>query len=39
MIESWRTGLNRMFSSCREYGIKELELLEIEDNFAGVYVK
>ncbi|MBS5145767.1 ATP-binding protein [Enterocloster sp.] len=28
MIESWGTGIKRMFSSCREYGIKEPELLK-----------
>lgn len=33
IIESWGTGIKRMFSSCREYGIKEPELLEIGDSF------
>lgn len=33
IIESWGTGIKRMFSSCREYGIREPELLEIGDNF------
>ncbi|RRD94598.1 hypothetical protein EII17_07390 [Clostridiales bacterium COT073_COT-073] len=32
-IESWGTGIQRMFSSCREYGIREPELLEIGDSF------
>lgn len=33
IIESWGTGIRRMFSSCREYGIREPELLEIGDSF------
>ena len=33
IIESWGTGIKRMFSSCKEYGIKEPELLEIGDSF------
>ena len=33
IIESWGTGIKRMFSSCREYGIEEPELLEIGDSF------
>lgn len=33
IIESWGTGIKRMFSSCREYGIREPELLEIGDGF------
>lgn len=33
IIESWGTGVKRMFSSCREYGIKEPELKEIGDSF------
>lgn len=33
IIESWGTGIKRMFSSCKEYGIRELELLEIGDSF------
>lgn len=33
IIESWGTGIKRMFSSCREYGIREPELLEIGDCF------
>lgn len=33
IIESWGTGIKRMFSSCREYGIREPELLEIGDSF------
>lgn len=32
-IESWGTGIKRMFSSCKEYGIREPELLEIGDSF------
>lgn len=27
IIESWGTGIKRMFSSCKEYGIREPELL------------
>ncbi len=33
IIESWGTGIKRMFSSCKEYGIKEPKLLEIGDSF------
>lgn len=33
IIESWGTGIKRMYSSCREYGIREPELLEIGDSF------
>jgi predicted HTH transcriptional regulator len=33
MIESWGTGIRRMFSLCKEYGIKEPELLEVGDSF------
>lgn len=33
IIESWGTGIKRMFSSCKEYGIREPELLEIGDSF------
>lgn len=33
LIESWGTGIKRMFSCCREYGIREPELLEIGDSF------
>ena len=33
IIESWGTGIKRMYHSCREYGIKEPELLEIGDSF------
>lgn len=33
IIESWGTGIKRMFSSCKEYGIREAELLEIGDSF------
>ena len=33
IIESWGTGIKRMFSSCREYGIREPELIEIGDSF------
>ena len=33
IIESWGTGIKRMFSACREYGIREPELLEIGDSF------
>ena len=33
IIESWGTGVKRMFSSCREYGIKEPELKEIGESF------
>lgn len=33
IIESWGTGIKRMFSSCREYGVREPELLEIGDSF------
>lgn len=33
IIESWGTGIKRMFSSCQEYGIREPELLEIGDSF------
>lgn len=33
IIESWGTGIKRMFSSCEEYGVKEPELLEIGDSF------
>ena len=32
IIESWGTGIKRMFSSCKEYGIREPELLEIGDS-------
>lgn len=30
---SWGTDIKRFFSSCKEYGIRELELLEIGDSF------
>ena len=33
LIECWGTGIKRMFSCCREYGIREPELLEIGDSF------
>ena len=33
IIESWGTGIKRMFCSCREYGVREPELLEIGDSF------
>ena len=33
IIESWGTGIKRIMSSCREYGIKEPEFLEIGDSF------
>ena len=33
IIESWGTGIKRMFSSCKEYGIRKPELLEIGDSF------
>lgn len=33
IIESWGTGIKRMYSSCKEYGIREPELLEIGDSF------
>ncbi len=33
IIESWGTGIKRMFSSCKEYGVREPELLEIGDSF------
>lgn len=33
IIESWGTGIKRMFSSCKEYGVAEPELLEIGDSF------
>jgi predicted HTH transcriptional regulator len=33
MIESWGTGIRRMFSICKEYGIREPELLELGDSF------
>lgn len=33
IIESWGTGIKRMFSSCKEYRIREPELLEIGDSF------
>ncbi len=33
IIESWGTGIKRKFSSCKEYGIREPELLEIGDSF------
>ena len=33
IIESWGTGIKRMFSSCKEYGVREPELLEIGDCF------
>lgn len=33
IIESWGTGIKRMFSSCKEYGIREPELVEIGDSF------
>lgn len=33
IIESWGTGIKRMFSSCREYGVRDPELLEIGDSF------
>lgn len=33
IIESWGTGIKRMISSCKEYGIREPELLEIGDSF------
>ncbi len=33
IIESWGTGIKRMISSCKEYGIREPEFLEIGDSF------
>ena len=33
IIESWGTGIKRMFSSCKEYGVREPELLEVGDSF------
>ena len=33
IIESWGTGIKRMFSPCKEYGVREPELLEIGDSF------
>lgn len=33
IIESWGTEIKRMISSCKEYGIREPELLEIGDSF------
>ncbi len=33
IIESWGTGIKRMIVSCREYGVREPEFLEIGDNF------
>lgn len=33
IIESWGTGIKRMFSSCKEYGVREPELLEIGNSF------
>ncbi len=33
IIENWGTGIKRMFSSCKEYGIREPELLELGDSF------
>lgn len=33
IIESWGTGIKRMFNSCKEYGVREPELLEIGDSF------
>lgn len=33
IIESWGTGIKRMFSSCKDYGIREPELLELGDSF------
>ena len=33
IIESWGTRIKRMISSCKEYGIREPELLEIGDSF------
>ena len=33
IIESWGTGIKRIFTSCREYGHKEPELLEKGDSF------
>lgn len=33
IIESWGTGIKRIVSSCREYGLKEPEFLEIGDSF------
>lgn len=33
IIESWGTGIKRMFHSCKEYGIREPELQEIGDSF------
>lgn len=34
IIENWGTSIKRMFSSCKEYGIREPELLEIGDSFS-----
>lgn len=33
IIENWGTGIKRMIESCKEYGIREPELLEIGDSF------
>ena len=33
IVESWGTGIRRMFNACKEYGVREPELLEIGDSF------
>ena len=33
IIKNWGNGIKRMFSSCKEYGVRESELLEIGDSF------
>lgn len=33
LIENWGTGIKRMIASCREYGVREPEFLEIGDSF------
>ena len=33
IVESWETGIRRMFNACKEYGVREPELLEIGDSF------
>lgn len=34
IIENWGTGIKRMFSACKEYRIREPELLKIGDSFS-----
>ena len=33
IIEQWGTGIQRMIQGCREYGVRDLELVDMGDAF------